>query len=106
MLHKFQVKALQKRVKDADDRLITMLNALSDRRRFCMFKLLLDDAEICVSDLAAIFNVSVSGASQQLRILEMSGLVRKERIGQTICYQPRAEEQIVKQVIRLISNNT
>ena len=105
MLQKREVKALRSRVEDPDDRLITMLDALSDRRRYCMFKLLLKNPEICVTDLANIFDITVSAASQQLRILELSGLVRKERQGQTICFEPRIDNAQVKSLIKIISNN-
>ncbi|MCH8748150.1 winged helix-turn-helix transcriptional regulator [Patescibacteria group bacterium] len=34
-----------------------------------------------------VFNMSASAASQQLKLLELSGLVSRERHGQMTCYQ-------------------
>jgi 5-enolpyruvylshikimate-3-phosphate synthase len=44
-----------------------------------------------VTDVANIFDVTISAASQQLRVLEMLGPVRKTRTGQMVCYEPKKE---------------
>jgi len=44
------------------------------------------EAELCVSDLAALLNISVSAASHQLRMLKQSKLVKFRREGKTVFY--------------------
>jgi DNA-binding transcriptional ArsR family regulator len=68
-----------------------------------MMKTLLEAKELCVSDLSKIVGISMSATSQHLRILEMSGLVESERMGQTICYKPRQSSKKVQALIKLIS---
>lgn len=78
-----------------------MFNALSDLNRFRVFKLLARRQNLCVSDLARVLDVSVPAVSQQLRILEMNGLVKRERRGQMICYKVKKDDPVVKFVIKI-----
>lgn len=84
-------------------RMYTIFNALGDTNRFLLFKFLINHKDICVSDIAHIFNVSISATSQQLKVLETSGLVRRNRIAQKICYEVKQSDSIVQSVIRIIS---
>ena len=81
-----------------------MFNALSDLNRFRVFKLLARRQDLCVSDLARVLGVSVPAVSQQLRILEMNGLVYRERRGQMICYKVKKDDPVVKFVIKITSS--
>ena len=91
-------------VTENDRRLSSMFNALSDLNRFRVFKLLTRRQDLCVSDLARVLGVSVPAVSQQLRILEMNGLVERERRGQMICYKIKKDDPVVKFVIKITSS--
>jgi DNA-binding transcriptional ArsR family regulator len=78
-----------------------IFNALGDPNRLRIFKLLLGPKEPCVSEIARILDLSVPAISQQLRILELSGLVRKERRGQMTCYRVKTEDPVVKNILKL-----
>jgi len=84
---------------DDDGRVPILFSALSDSRRFGMFRLLVDREDICVSEMADIFGISVPAASQQLRILEMTGLIRRERRGKNTCYAANCEDPVVKSLL-------
>lgn len=75
--------------------------ALGDAGRFRIFKLLLNYRDICVSDIAKIFAVTVSAASQQLRTLERLGLVKRIKKGQMVCYEINKENRITRQLVNL-----
>lgn len=75
---------------------------LGDWNRFRMMKTLFEVKELCVSDLSKIVGISMSATSQHLRILEMSGLVESERMGQTICYKPNYSHPQLLQIGNLI----
>ena len=83
-----------------------VFRALGDSGRFNIFRLLMDHHDICVTDVANIFNVTVSAASQQLRVLERLGLVTKMRMGQMVCYEINQENPIVKQLVKLLKEST
>lgn len=110
MLDKKQITDIKKNIIEAqsaeDERFPVIFNALSDRGRFRIFRLLTERCDICVTDIANIFRISVPAASQQLRVLEMTGLVKKERVGQTICYEVRTEDFIVRSLMKALSGKS
>ncbi|MDP3900056.1 MAG: metalloregulator ArsR/SmtB family transcription factor [bacterium] len=96
------LKKLKENLTEKDEQLIRMFDALGDESRYRIFKLLMQDKKICVSELAEILKISVSAVSQQLRILEMRKLVNHERNGQMMCYQVRQNDEFVKCILGLI----
>ncbi|MDP3953708.1 MAG: metalloregulator ArsR/SmtB family transcription factor [bacterium] len=105
MLIKEQVNKIQKGLSDKKDRLPVILGALGDPGRFRIFKLLMEHPDICVTDVANVFNITVSAASQQLRVLEMLELVEKTRMGQMVCYELKKDNPTVGQLIQFIRSN-
>ncbi len=105
MLSEKKLKKLQTQYRQTQEVLPIFFNALSDSNRFKIFKVLLDQGELCVTEVAMIFGFSVPAASQQLKILENSGLVERERMGQTVCFRVRKKDPLVKSVIKMISKN-
>lgn len=105
MLNKKQILDIKKSISgnSLEERFPLVFNALSDRGRFRIFRLLLDHCGVCVTDIAKILGVSVPAASQQLRVLEITGLVRKERRGQTIRYEIKSEDPLIKKIIKIIT---
>ncbi len=102
MLNKSILKQLKKKL-DTNDRWVKLFDALSDNVRYKMFKLLIQNKNICVSEIAKLFDISVPAASQQLKILELNGLIERLRKGQTICYQTKKDNSEVNLIIKLIS---
>lgn len=105
MLNQQQIKQLQKRVGSTQEELALCdaFRILGDWNRYRMMKALLEAKELCVGDISEIVGISMSATSQHLRILEMSGLVTGERMGQTICYKPLMQHPKVKTLIKLIT---
>jgi DNA-binding transcriptional ArsR family regulator len=104
MLTKEQVNKIKKEFSDGKDRMPIILSALGDPGRFRIFKLLSKYHDICVTDVARVFHISVSAASQQLRVLERLGFTVKIRMGQMVCYELRKDSPVVKQLVQFISN--
>lgn len=104
MLTATKAKTLKKQL-DTDEvnGLTTIFSVLGDPGRFRIFKLLMNrDESLCVSEMASLFNVSVPAASQQLKLMEMSGLVVPVREGQKICYELNEKNDYVKKICKLI----
>jgi len=80
-----------------------VFQALGDSGRFNIFRLLMGHHDICVTDVSNVFGITVSAASQQLRVLERLGLVIKIRMGQMVCYEVNLENTIAKQMVKLLS---
>lgn len=90
---------------DREERLIFAMQLLGDKTRYKMFKLILENRELCVSDIAGNLNISVSAASQHFRHFEQLGLVDKERLGQKICYLLRSDDELVERLIDITRSN-
>jgi len=82
-----------------------VFQALGDSGRFNIFRMLMDNHDICVTDVANVFDITVSAASQQLRVLERLGLVLKMRMGQMVCYEIKHENPIAKQLVKLLKES-
>ena len=89
-------------ISKSEEKLVFALQLLGDKTRFKIFKLLTQDQELCVSEIASQLNVSVSAVSQHFRQFEMLGIVGKERAGQKICYCLNNQDIFVNQLKTLI----
>lgn len=88
--------------KEDNNKLPILFNALSDPGRFRIFKILMIHADICVTEIASIIGTSIPAVSQQLRVMENSGLLKKRRDGQMICYSLKTHSPIVRELMRFI----
>jgi ArsR family transcriptional regulator len=82
-----------------EEHLINVMSLLGDETRFRIFKILQSGNEMCVSEIAAALGVSVPAVSQHFKIFELTGLVDKQRYGQKICYQLKADDPIINNII-------
>lgn len=92
------------RLSGGEEGLINVFHLLGDKTRFKIFKLMLTDRELCVSEVAGIIGVSVAAVSQHFRIFELVGLVNKHRYGQMICYTLKEDDPLVKNLVKLSQN--
>jgi len=104
MLTKKQAVKIKKDVELENNSIPLAFAALSDHGRFRIFKMLVKNKGVCVTDVASVLEISMPAASQQLKIMEMSGLVKKERMGQMICYELKYENPLVRSIIKIIRN--
>ncbi len=104
MLTKEETQSMKSKIKGRGGRLALILEALGDPTRLRIFRLLMERRDLCVTDVAAILGGTVSGASQQLRVLERVGLARRERMGQMICYELRDEDPCVRSIALFVAN--
>lgn len=102
MLTKEQAVRIKSRIYKKNEKLPTVFSALSDPGRFRIMKLLILRKEVCVTDVAHILGVSLPAASKQLKIMEIAGLVKKERMGQMKCYELNRDNDIVKSIIKMV----
>lgn len=84
-----------------DERVVHILQVLGDTSRYKMFKILLERKQLCVSEIANKLSISVPAVSQHFRTFELVGIVEKERMGQKICYQLKADDELIKQLIKI-----
>ena len=102
MLSEEQIRKIQKGLVDEDSSLQLVFSVLGDTTRFRIVQLLSVHHELCVTDLAKILQMSMPAVSQHLRILELSDVVDKERMGQMICYMLKKSNSAVGAVLTLL----
>ena len=102
MLEPAQISKIRQTLKTQDISLVDVFSLLGDKNRFLIIKLLIEQGEMCVSDLANVLDISVSAVSQHLRILEMSRMVEGEKMGQMMCYRPKIDDPSIKKIINLM----
>ena len=104
MLTQSQVEKISRTLKADKEEILMMFSALSDEGRMNILNLLIKHEGLCVTDIAQIINVSVPAASQQLKVMELSGLVKRGREGQKICYCIARNSALVSKIIRLVKS--
>lgn len=102
MLTAKEIKRVKKKLQGGEDRLSFVFEALSNSTRLKIFRLLLKEKDICVTDVAHVLGVSVPAISYQFRILEMVGLVEKERMGKMTCYKLKKKDSMVRKITRIV----
>ncbi len=102
MLTREQITKLQKPLQGAETTLPIALGVLGDPGRFAIFQFFMKHLDVCVTDVANIFGISVPAASQQLHVMERANLVKRERMGQMICYRLKSENPVVRSLSKLI----
>jgi len=88
-----------------EERLVHTMQALGDNTRYKLFKLLMSDERLCVSELAERLGVSTPAISQHFKTFELVGLVEKEREGQKICYLLKQNDKFVRKIIEIIGGS-
>lgn len=102
MLEAREIGKLRKLMKKEDTRLPIVFSALSDATRCKIFRSFLKRERLCVSDIAKTLDISMSLASQHLKVLEITGLLSREKEGRTVYYKPRTEDELVRTIIEAV----
>lgn len=69
------------------DECTTMFHALADPTRLRILELLKTETELCVSDIAAHFDIKQPSISHHLDVLKRAGLVSSEKRGREVYYR-------------------
>lgn len=102
MLNPREIQKLQKLLTRKDERLPIIFNALGDPRRCQIFRSFLSHDRLCVSDIARIFKMSMSLASQHLKILEITGLLSREKEGRTVYFRANTDDELVRTIVKAV----
>jgi len=102
MLKPHEIQKLRTLLTKEDDRLPIIFSALGDPKRCKIFRSFLKRDRLCVSDVARTFRISMSLASQHLKVLELTGLVIREKEGRTVYYKPNTKDHLVQAIIKAV----
>lgn len=85
-----------------EERLIFAMQLLGDKTRFKIFKMLVTQMDVCVTDAAPVLDITPSAVSQHLKKFEMTGLIIKQRMGQKICYMLKKDDELVQELVDIV----
>ncbi len=102
MLSATEIQKFRSLQKKEDVRLPIVFNALGDARRCKIFRSFLAHDRLCVSDIARIYKMSMSLASQHLKILEITGLLVREKEGRTVYFRANTDDELVRTIIKAV----
>lgn len=99
-----QKELLEKRqmLSENDARMAAVFKALSDVNRYRIFRILVEQPKLTVSNISQILNISLPLASQHIKILVHNNLLQKERKGKTIIPKLKDDNPFVKATIKSI----
>ena len=103
MLDTREIHKLQSLMKGEDERLPIVFSALGDPKRCKIFRSVAAQGRLCVSDIARTFKISMSLASQHLKILEITGLVVRQKEGRTVYFAPKTSDELVRTIIKAVN---
>jgi len=93
---------IKKNLEKIDHSLVSLFHILADYSRFHIFWLVVNFKDLCVSQIAEVSNITVSAASQHLRMMEMAGLVERVKKGQRTCFKINEKNILVKDIIKIL----
>lgn len=102
MLNVKEIQKLRTLLRGEDDRLPIVFAALGDPRRCMIFRSFLKRDRLCVSDVARTLGISMSLASQHLKVLEVTKLIVREKEGRTVFYKPNTDDELVRSIIKAV----
>ena len=101
-----QVTTIKKTITTDQERVTDIFNAVADPTRCRTFRLLMvtHGQDVNVTDIAHIMGMTVPAISQQLKVLEQSGLVTREKVGQKVYYKIKNTDPLVNSIVKIIQS--
>ncbi|OGH88585.1 MAG: hypothetical protein A3J93_00590 [Candidatus Magasanikbacteria bacterium RIFOXYC2_FULL_42_28] len=102
MLSTKEIVAKRKIFHDTDKKMALTFKVLSDVNRYRIFRILVAQPKLSVSDMAQILDISLPLASQHIKILELANLLQKERAGKTVFPILKYDNPLVQAAVKTI----
>lgn len=100
MLSAKKIAKIKRDIAQTDMKIPAMFGVLGDTIRFNILRLLVKNGDACVTDIANIFGISVPAASHHLKVLEQGGILRRERMGQEVCYTINRADPVIGALLK------
>ncbi|MBP9761020.1 MAG: winged helix-turn-helix transcriptional regulator [Candidatus Magasanikbacteria bacterium] len=97
-----EIQKKQQLLSETDTHMAAAFKVLSDVNRYRIFRILADQPQISISNIAQILNISLPLASQHIKILTQANILKKERKGKKIFPKLAYENPLVPAVVQTI----
>lgn len=105
MLSEKEVRKNRQTFSKTDTSMAAVFRVLSDVNRYRIFRILVDQPKLTISNIAQILNISLPLASQHIKILVHSNLLQKEREGKKIFPKLKHDNPFVQATIQAIKRS-
>ena len=102
MLNNQEIQTNRKLFNETDKSMAAAFKVLSDVNRYRIVRLLANQPQLSVSNIAEILNISLPLASQHIKILTHANILQKERAGKKIFPVLEHGNPFVQAVIKTI----
>ena len=102
MLSEKEVLKNRKIFNETDKKMAAAFKVLSDVNRYRIFRMLAEQIELSVTNIAQIMNISLPLASQHIKVLVHANLLQKEKAGKKVLPKLDHGNPFVKIVIKTI----
>lgn len=102
MLSNQEIREVKNYLNHKDMDFVGIFKTLSDTNRCKIFIALTDGSTISVGIVAKVLNISMPLASQHLKILLHSGLIKKEKVGQKVYYKLERNNSVLNSIIKVV----
>lgn len=100
MLSDREVRQNRKTFSEIDKSLVAAFKVLSDVNRYRIFRILAEQPQLTISDVAQILSISLPLTSQHIKVLEQAKFIQKERGGKKVFPKIARGNKFVQAVIK------
>lgn len=102
MLTPKEIQAKRNLLSETDKNMAAAFKVLSDVNRYRIFRILADQPNISVSNIAKILNISLPLASQHIKILTYANILQKRRNGKKVFPKLEHSNPFVQAIVKTI----
>ncbi len=102
MLSAKEIQTKRKIFSETDKSMAAAFKVLGDVNRYRIFRILMEQSKIPVSNIARILNISLPLASQHIKILVHANLLQKERDGKKVFPKLEHGNPFVQAIVKTI----
>lgn len=106
MLSEKEILDNRKIFSEYDVSMAAVFKVLSDVNRYRMFRILVQQPKLTISDIARILDISLPLASQHLKVLTSANLLQKKKEGKKVFPKLEHGNPLVKAVVKTIKIST
>lgn len=106
MLNDKEIQKVRKLINDTDHGSAVAFKALSDVNRYRIFRILADQSELSVTDIAKILGISKPLTSMHLKVLLHAQFLQKEKVGKKVFLRLEPSNPFVQAIVETIKKTS
>lgn len=105
MLNEKSLQKVRKLISDSDHNSAVAFKALSDVNRYRIFRILTDQSELSVGDIAEILGISKPLTSMHLKVLLHAQFLHREKSGKRVFLKLKLQNPFVQALVETLKKS-